>query len=53
MRKIKDNGRTITIDGKTYKRGKKFYSPFGVFMYDWRETLTSKLSRIIKRMVRK
>ena len=53
MLKIKDNGRTVTVDGKTYKKVKRYYAPLGIHTYDYRETLPSKLSRLIKRVVRK
>jgi hypothetical protein len=50
MRKIKDNGRT-------YIKTKKLYVWFHPFCWmriaEYRETLPSKLSRLIKRMVRK
>jgi len=45
--KIKDNGRT-TYDGKTYKRVKRYFRPFDLYLCDWRETIPSRLARFWK-----
>ena len=50
--KIKDNGRT-TCDGKTYIKIKRYFKPFDLYLYDWRETIPSRLARWWKGIVGK